>query len=171
MTTVLKKKIFDFIVPGHATKREWAVYVIAAKKCDNSGKTIFYVGKVGDNREGCNPIISRMGNHFSHNKSHSQLRNKLNNVTNYSYKVYYATFGNYSYKQHRKYKDKINELESELNRQVQSKLNGRKDAKLLNPLKGKSLSKVKRLNREDLLTDDDKETIELLAEKATEQCL
>lgn len=61
---------------GVAAKKAYAVYVTVAKhnKC---GGFIAYAGKVGDNRSGCNPVISRIGNHLSHNAIHSQMRNKL----------------------------------------------------------------------------------------------
>jgi len=65
-----------FTVPGHSTRREFAVYVVVARK-PISDEFFIYVGKTGDNREGCNPVISRAGNHFSYNKIHSQVRNKI----------------------------------------------------------------------------------------------
>jgi hypothetical protein len=55
-------------------KREYVVYVVIEKDKNNIK---LYVGKTGDNREGCNPLISRCGNHFSYNKIHSQVRNKI----------------------------------------------------------------------------------------------
>lgn len=78
--------IFEFEIPGHTTRREWAVYVVIATS-KNENEKIFYVGKVGNNRAGCNPIISRIGNHFSHNKIHSQIRNKIAKTTEYNYRV------------------------------------------------------------------------------------
>lgn len=72
----MSNTIFQFEVPGFSTTQEWAVYIIVVKPLFSDEK-FFYVGKVGDNRDGCNPIISRIGNHFSHNKIHSQMRNKL----------------------------------------------------------------------------------------------
>lgn len=37
------------------------MYVVIAKSTEN---TKLYVGKTGDNNDGCNPLISRCGNHF-----------------------------------------------------------------------------------------------------------
>ena len=61
---------------GEATRREYAVYVMVAQHRE-TGDLYLYVGKTGDNKEGCNPVISRAGNHFSFNKVHSQMRNKF----------------------------------------------------------------------------------------------
>ncbi len=149
-------EIFNFKIYGHTTKQEWAVYVIVARPNNNSKPTIFYVGKVGDNRDGCNPIISRIGNHFSHNKIHSQLRNKLDDTTAYNYEIFYSTFGQYITKRQQLDKNRINELERELNRQIQLNLLDRQDVKLLNPYKGKSVNKIKRQERNKLLTEDEK---------------
>jgi hypothetical protein len=159
--------IFDFEIPAHTTRREWAVYVIVALHKTNHKKR-FYVGKVGDNRDGCNPIISRIGNHFSHNKIHSQLRNKLNNTTDYNYNIFYATFGEYNSKKEQFDKDRINELERQLNKQIQKKLSDKMNAELLNPYKGVGVSKTKQLERESLTSEKEKETIKSLADKATE---
>jgi hypothetical protein len=51
-----------FNLNSQALKREFAVYVVLATEGDTFD---LYVGKTGDNREGCNPLISRCGNHFS----------------------------------------------------------------------------------------------------------
>ncbi|MDR2207208.1 MAG: hypothetical protein LBE36_13750 [Flavobacteriaceae bacterium] len=160
-------EIFDFEIPGHSTRQEWAVYVIVAKKI-NSNKKILYVGKTGDNRIGCNPIISRIGNHFSHNTIHSQMRNnldKLDDTTDYNYKIFYATFGKYNINSHKSDKDKINECERQLNCYVQEQLKDVENVELLNPYKGIGVSKIKKLERENLLTNADKETLKFLVEK------
>jgi len=68
--------IYRFTVPAHSTRREFAVYVVVAR-IPSTCEFFVYVGKTGDNREGCNPVISRAGNHFSYNKIHSQVRNTL----------------------------------------------------------------------------------------------
>jgi hypothetical protein len=59
-----------FRLHPEALKRKFAVYVVVVKAV---GHIELYVGKVGDNREGCNPLISRCGNHFSYTKIHSQI--------------------------------------------------------------------------------------------------
>jgi hypothetical protein len=160
-------EIFDFEIPAHTTRREWAVYVIVARHKDNHKRT-FYVGKVGDNRDGCNPLISRVGNHFSHNKIHSQLRNKLDSTTDYNYKIFYATFGEYNSKKQQADKDRINELERQLNKQIQNNLADKNNAELLNPYKGIAVSKARQLEREKLLTDEEKKIIKSLADRATD---
>ena len=59
-----------------------------------------YVGKLGDNRIGCNPVISRIGNHFSYNKIHSQFRNKAFenncNLNNCNFRVFFKLFEEYN---------------------------------------------------------------------------
>jgi hypothetical protein len=163
--------IFEFEIPDHTTRREWAVYVILAKgKKDKD--ILLYVGKVGDNRDGCNPIISRIGNHFSHNKIHSQMRNKIsqtvdNNTTDYDYKIFYATFGNYSSDSQQADKDRVNELERRLNKYIKENINDKQENfKLLNPYKGVGVSKEKKAAREKLITDADMLTLKALADKA-----
>ena len=77
---------------GVAAKKAYAVYVTVAKhnKC---GGFIAYAGKVGDNRSGCNPVISRIGNHLSHNSIHSQIRNKLkHDPEHFSFMVFFTHF-------------------------------------------------------------------------------
>jgi hypothetical protein len=60
-----------FHIPGDATKREYSAYIMVATNRQTQESRL-YVGKTGDNRDGCNPVISRAGNHFSFNKLHSQ---------------------------------------------------------------------------------------------------
>ncbi len=55
---------YIFSLHQESLKRKFAVYVVVAKLNDDIK---LYVGKTGDNREGCNPLISRCGNHFSYN--------------------------------------------------------------------------------------------------------
>ena len=85
-------KIGSFEISGHSTKRKWAVYMFIASPINNNKLKKIYVGKVGDNRAGCNPVISRVGNHFSHNKIHSQIRNKIGDTENYDYKYFLLPF-------------------------------------------------------------------------------
>ncbi|MDH5716951.1 MAG: hypothetical protein OEZ22_04875 [Spirochaetia bacterium] len=56
-----------FKINKESLKREYAVYVVIAHS-DSDIK--LYVGKTGDNREGCNPIISRCGNFATSANSH-----------------------------------------------------------------------------------------------------
>ncbi|MCC5814031.1 MAG: hypothetical protein JJT78_04685, partial [Leptospira sp.] len=98
--------------------RYFSVYVAIA---ESKNKTYLYVGKTGDNREGCNPIISRIGNHFSYNKIHSQLRNKIDNHNDYEYSFFFENFFAYNEEdkegnQHNL--DLINEMERWLNEMI-----------------------------------------------------
>jgi hypothetical protein len=70
-------------------KRQLVVYVVIARK---GSDTRLYVGKTGDNREGCNPMISRCGNHFSYNRIHSQVRNKLPDHESWDYTYVFEHF-------------------------------------------------------------------------------
>jgi hypothetical protein len=153
--------IYEFEIPGHSTRREWAVYVIIAVSSD--GRKLFYVGKVGDNRDGCNPIISRIGNHLSHNKIHSQLRNKLDETANYNYRVFYSVFGKYDKNNHERDRLKINEIERRLNLLIQSKISNQSE--LINPYKGVGVSNNKKAERLKLLTVSEIDQIKNLAAK------
>lgn len=154
----MTNKIYQFNIPGHSTRREWAVYVIVASN-DIDKRKFLYVGKVGDNNSGCNPMISRIGNHFSYNKIHSQIRNKIGEITtDFDYQVHYTTFGQYDINTHQTGRLKINEVERRLNMFIQDNLN--ENIEFLNPLK-------KRKNKDGLLTNDEVLIIQNLAIKAT----
>lgn len=131
-----------FTVTKEALKRSFAVYVVKAQKAQ---KIYLYVGKTGDNREGCNPLISRCGNHFSYNKIHSQIRNKIPNHEEYEYKYYFDHFGNYSMQSsNRQSIDLINEMERWLNQLVQEMISNLDSEKveLLNVYKGVSANRA-----------------------------
>jgi hypothetical protein len=109
-----------FHIPGDATRREYAVYVMVARH-RTTGEIHLYVGKTGDNKEGCNPVISRAGNHFSFNKIHSQMRNHLPaHPEAFDFDFFYTTFGRYVDPSHsRAGIDVVNEMERQLNRLIQ----------------------------------------------------
>src|SRR3972149_8288037 len=44
----------SFEINPEALRRQFSVYVVIAQ---GDGKSLLYVGKTGDNREGCNPLI------------------------------------------------------------------------------------------------------------------
>lgn len=161
-------EIGSFKIPGHATKRKWAVYIFKAVP-HNAGESMkLYVGKVGDNRAGCNPVISRVGNHFSHNKIHSQVRNRIQTPEDYDYEYFYCHFDEYieGCSTRTETRDKVNELERVLNRHVQEKIKSWDNVELLNPLKGKSfLSKEEKKKREALLSNSEVEMLKQLLEK------
>lgn len=147
-------EIGSFKIPGHATKRKWAVYIFKAVPHNSEEKIQLYVGKVGDNRAGCNPVISRVGNHFSHNKIHSQIRNKIEIPEEYDYEYFYCHFDEYDEEcpNRSETREKVNELERELNRQVQDRIVDRKEYLLLNEYKGTGyISLEEKEKREALL--------------------
>lgn len=156
-------EVYEFEIPGHTTRREWAVYVIIGTSSLNGNKML-YVGKVGDNREGCNPIISRIGNHLSHNSIHSQWRNKVPETTGYNYRIVYSVFGLYDEEKHTEDRLRINEIERQLNLLIQSKISN--GLELLNPYKGVGISKKLFSDRLKLITRDELDKIENLASRA-----
>ena len=140
-------------VPSDAVRREFAVYVMVARS-KRTEKTKLYVGKTGDNREGCNPIVSRAGNHFSFNVKHSQMRNLLRRPEQYDFEFFYTTFGAYTKgeKERRKRVDTINEMERQLNRLVQGTF---PSGVLMNPYKGSAhVRKEERQKRKSLATKE-----------------
>jgi hypothetical protein len=131
MDTVMNS-VRHFHVPGEAARREYAVYLIVARhrllKCV---RVRIYVGKTGDIREGCNPLISRAGNHLSFNTIHSQSRNHLGNPEEYDFDFFFTTFGNYvPPSQSREGIELVNEMERQLNHLAQKEL-----GEIVNPLK------------------------------------
>lgn len=108
-----------FKLNKESLKREFAVYVVIIVSPQKD--MIFYVGKTGDNREGCNPIISRCGNHFSYNKIHSQVRNIIKNHEGCEYTYIFDHFGKYTKDKddRKKLVDQINEMERWLNQEIQ----------------------------------------------------
>lgn len=136
-----------FKINSASLLRKFAVYVVIAK---GKNDTKIYVGKTGDNREGCNPVISRCGNHFSYNKIHSQVRNKIADHEDRTYTYVFDHFGEYtnSRKKNQRGIDEINEMERWLNEQIQAALRDRKKCELINPFKGKAyISKEERKKR------------------------
>ena len=104
-------------VKGEDTLRNFAVYILIAKHKEN-GYLELYVGKTGDNRTGCNPVISRIGNHFSYSNAHSQARNKIQNAENFDYEYFYLHEDAYSDDETKRIEsvNRINEFERILNR-------------------------------------------------------
>lgn len=157
-------EILEFFIPAKATEQKWAVYIILAENIEHKTEFI-YVGKVGDNNIGCNPIISRIGNHFSHNKTHSQIRNKLKeNTTNCNYKIFYKLYEKYEIANHIQSRNKINEIERHLNKSIQDLINlNNLNLEIINPYSGKNLSKLKKEERKLILDNNEKQEIENFA--------
>jgi len=116
---------FTFTLDKESLKRKFAVYVVVARSSDN---TKLYVGKTGDNNDGCNPLISRCGNHFSYNKMHSQIRNHLDDHEDRDYIYVFDHFDDYPENDtaRRACIDKINEMERWLNEEIQKAIEGKK---------------------------------------------
>lgn len=145
---------YKFTLHRESLKRRLAVYVVIAK-----GPTDIkiYVGKTGDNRDGCNPIISRCGNHFSYNKIHSQVRNKIPDYEHREYTYVFDHFDEYTEdpRQRREAIERINEIERCLNEKLQSKLANARSCTILNPFSGKAyVSGPERLARLRFRTDE-----------------
>ncbi|MFT4802136.1 MAG: hypothetical protein ACI93N_001912 [Flavobacteriaceae bacterium] len=157
----------SFKISGHSTKREWAVYMFIATPINGKGRKKIYVGKVGDNRDGCNPVISRVGNHFSHNKIHSQIRNRIGVTENYNYEYFYCHFGEYhsEIELRKTSRKKTNELEREFNRIVQKKMDINK-FELINPFKGNHVSKSERIKQAELINESEIGILNKLCDKA-----
>ena len=153
----MKDNINIFEFDGILTERNWLIYIVEISK--NFDK-LYYIGKVGDNRDGCNPIISRIGNHFSFNKIHSQLRNKLEvNTNEYNYKVYTLNIGTYRLENRLYFREKINEFERYTNQQMQKHFN---KTQILNPFAGKYITKKESERRKTILNIAEKEQVENL---------
>jgi len=159
--------IGHFRIPGEVTRREYAVYIAVAHN-RVTGNTRLYVGKTGDNREGCNPIVSRVGNHFSFNKMHSQLRNHLSPpLDDYDYDVFYTTFGGYGGPEESRHLiDLTNEMERQTNKVAQETFG--KDL-LVNPHQGIGhVPRAERERRSALVTAERKQHIDALVARVKE---
>jgi hypothetical protein len=125
----------SFEINPEALKRRFSVYVVVAQ---GDGQSLLYIGKTGDNREGCNPLISRCGNHFSYNKIHSQVRNKIPAHEKWRYTYVFDHFDQYcdDTAVRRSRIDRINEMERWLNISVQQAIVGYDRMTVLNPFRG-----------------------------------
>jgi len=135
-------------------KRAFAVYVVIAKGKEDAK---LYVGKTGDNRDGCNPVISRCGNHFSYNRVHSQIRNKVPDHEHRKYTYIFDHFGAYDedIDRRREAVGRINEMERWLNQEIQKAVDGADSCELLNPLSGRGyVSRSERSKRSAMRTGD-----------------
>jgi hypothetical protein len=150
-----------FTLNRESLKRQFAVYVVIAR---GEHDTRLYVGKTGDNREGCNPVISRCGNHFSYNKIHSQIRNKLPDHERREYTYVFDHFHEYSddTSRRRQAVERINEMERWLNEEVQI-LARETGVELLNRFLGRSrLNSAERAKRSTFRSVDAKRKIDAI---------
>ncbi|MGC4367986.1 hypothetical protein [Hydrogenophaga sp. R2] len=151
-----------FRLHRESLKRKFAVYVVVAK---SAADTYLYVGKTGDNREGCNPLISRCGNHFSYNEIHSQVRNKIPDHESRDYTYVFEHFDDYHADEaaRRVSIDRINEMERWLNQEVQTLVAKKNDLKLLNEYRGQShVARLERAKRAGFRTAAAKAKIDSL---------
>ncbi len=152
---------YTFKLNKESLKREFSIYIVIIKQGE---KFKLYVGKTGDNRKGCNPVISRCGNHFSYNKIHSQIRNQIANHEDCEYTYVFDHFGKYlesdSECERRNKIDEINEMERWLNKEVQNEVQNIKNVEVVNPYKGNGhLSSKEKDKRKGFHTKDNKQKI------------
>jgi hypothetical protein len=160
--------VYRFTVPGHSTRREFAVYIVVARRADGLEFSL-YVGKTGDNRAGCNPVISRAGNHFSYNEIHSQVRNKLEDHHLFDYEYFYVTFHPYDNENHRSNVAVINEMERAANLELQSRLPLAFMPCLLNRFKAAGyVGKAESAARRNLMTPERRQLIAGLVDSAVD---
>ena len=160
---------FTFTLHKESLKRQFAVYVVVARSSDN---TKLYVGKTGDNNDGCNPLISRCGNHFSYNKMHSQIRNHLDDHEDRDYIYVFDHFDDYPEDDsaRRACIDKINEMERWLNEEIQRAIEGKTTVQLLNPFTGRGyLPKVEEGKRKAFRTAKNSKKISSLVAAVVKQ--
>ncbi len=157
-----------FTLNPESLKRRFAVYVVIAK---GNADVKLYVGKTGDNREGCNPLISRCGNHFSYNQIHSQVRNKLTDHEERLYTYIFDHFDDYydDTAKRREAVDRINEMERWLREEVQKAVRDVEHCELLNPFLGTGyVGPQERSKRLQFRTAKAKEKIEGIVEEMIE---
>ena len=157
----MRTLFFTHCKPGRteSLKRNFAVYVVIAKSLQD---TKLYVGKTGDNNDGCNPLISRCGNHFSYNKLHSQIRNHLEEHEDHDYIYVFDHFDNYEEDKaiKRASIDKINEMERWLNEAIQNAIEEIASVRLVNPYTGRGyLTKHEKAKRKEFRTPDNEQKI------------
>lgn len=159
-----------FHLHRESLKRKFAIYVVIAKWEERQE---LYIGKVGDNRDGCNPIISRCGNHFSYNEIHSQVRNKVLNHEAKDYVYVFEHFDNYVQNpdERRAAVERINEMERWLNQEIQVASREHSEIVLLNPYKGSGyLHKEERSKRAAFHTEEARVKIQATVEAVMRVC-
>lgn len=79
-------------IPGEATRRESAVFLLVATHRASKAR-LFFVGHTGDPFDGCNPVLSGVGKHFSHDPEHAPMRDRLKTPEEYDFDYYSVAFG------------------------------------------------------------------------------
>jgi hypothetical protein len=161
---------FEFTLHRESIKRKFAVYVVVAK---GDHDTKVYVGKTGDNNDGCNPVVSRCGNHFSYNEMHSQVRNKLDDHEEREYTYVFDHFDDYhaDLRERRVSVDRINEMERWLNQEIYAVLGCKENIELLNRFLGVGyVSAAEKLKRRAFRTDQCAQKIEAIVASVDALC-
>ncbi len=154
------QNLYSFSISDFALQREWIV--ARPTNPDNNEKKL-YIGKLGDDSNGCNPLITEIGNLLSHFDDDTESSNKLYAATEYNYYIFFAKFGQYK-GEDKSQLEKINQLEKKLTKLIQSKLKGKVDYKLLNSNIGKQHIQVgEKAKRRKKIT---KEEIKILGQLA-----
>lgn len=159
-----------FCVHKESIKRKFGIYVVVAKNGDHAS---LYVGKVGDNRDGCNPVISRCGNHFSYNRVHSQVRNKIGDHEDRDYTYVFEHIADYVEEpaERRSAVEMTNEMERWLMQEIESEFAGRPEIAMLNPYKGSGyLTAAERVKRATFRTPEARAKIQGLVDAVVEVC-
>jgi hypothetical protein len=160
--------IGDFVVPGHSIRRSFSVYVVVAEPHENGSPLKIYVGKTGDNRSGCNSVITRFGVHVSFVRDAPLRKNHFKEeLPNFDYRIFYAHFDIYDADSPaRDPIDAINEMERALNQIAQEKAGEPSRYEVVNPYKGKGYcSREKRAKLAALRTPERMERLSALWEK------
>lgn len=161
---------YEFTLHKESVKRKFAVYVVIAR---SKTDTKLYVGKTGNNNDGCNPVISRCGNHFSYNEVHSQVRNKLDDHEDREYTYVFDHFDDYNEdKDARRVSiDRINEMERWLNEEIKAMAASKAGITLLNEYKGTGyISAEEKQKRAAFRTQECKDKIESIVAAVREKC-
>ncbi len=142
--------IQTFILPGEATRREYAIYAVIAIP-RKKGKVLVHTGNTGDFKRNSNPLVCWAGNHFSYNVIHNHKTIKITESTDqYDYTFLWSVYE--AWKDDDKGRERVellNEMERELNRQLQELLKNSKKAELTNPHLGTgNINKSERIRRE-----------------------
>lgn len=161
---------YEFTLHKESVKRKFAVYVVIAK---SKTDTKLYVGKTGDNNDGCNPVISRCGNHFSYNEAHSQVRNKLDDHEDRQYTYVFDHFDEYNENKNarRVSVDHINEMERWLNEEIGTMAASKKNVTLLNEHRGTGYVSVnEKQKRAAFRTAESEKKIKAIVTVVGEKC-
>ena len=158
-----RKKIYSFSISGDTKQREWSIFIVVAVPTDISNRERkLYAGKISDNSDESNLIINSIGEYI-------QFKNKTADRTEYNYHIFFSTLEESDIGDKIK-ADKINQLEVELKKLMQERLESDKDYELLNPFVDDiDISPTEREKRDNLLSKKDINALEKLFNRAMRQ--